>query len=159
MNWLPWAPLAAASLHIFEEFAWPGGFADWYRRYKPNRAKSLTPGFMIIINGLLLILCYDAGAAYSRSYGAVLWLAVAALLAGNAIWHIIGTVKTRSYSPGIVTGVALYLPMALFGFVRLLDQSKTTVSLAFIAAVVGGSYHWWSAALHQWRTRERSKPG
>jgi uncharacterized protein with HXXEE motif len=156
---LAWAPLAAASLHIFEEFAWPGGFADWYRRYMPSRAKSITPRFLIIINTLLLILCYDAGAAYSRSYGAVLWLAVAALLAGNAIWHIVGTLKTRSYSPGIVTGVALYLPMALFGLVRLLNQSKTTVSLAFIAAVAGGSYHWWSAALHRRRANRNNNPG
>src|SRR5262249_24313300 len=68
MTWLPWAPLAADSLHIFEEFAWPGGFADWYRRYKPGRAKSLTPRFLIIINGLLLVLCYDAGALRDRRY-------------------------------------------------------------------------------------------
>lgn len=25
-TWLPWAPLIAASLHIFEEFFYPGGF-------------------------------------------------------------------------------------------------------------------------------------
>ena len=32
-HWLLWAPLVAAAAHIFEEFVWPGGFMNWYRRY------------------------------------------------------------------------------------------------------------------------------
>lgn len=34
MRWLFWAPLVAATLHIFEEFVWPGGFARWDREYR-----------------------------------------------------------------------------------------------------------------------------
>jgi hypothetical protein len=151
MDWLPWAPVVAASLHIFEEFAWPGGFADWYRRYKPSRTKSLTPRFLIIINGLLLVLCYDAGALRSGRYGYELWLAIAALLAGNGVWHIIGTVKTRSYSPGVVTGTLLYIPMALLGGRQILDLPETELGAAAIAIVIGLSYHWWSAAFHNRR--------
>src|SRR4029077_13703917 len=116
MNGLPWAPLCAATLHIFEEFVWPGGFAAWYRRYKPERAKSITARFLVIINVLFLILCYDAGAARLRPFGAALWLTVAALLAGNAVWHLIGAVKTRSYSPGLVSGLLLYIPLAVVGY-------------------------------------------
>lgn len=33
MDWLPWAPPAAAVTHISEEFLWPGGLAAWYPRY------------------------------------------------------------------------------------------------------------------------------
>src|SRR5215813_11520805 len=151
MDWLPWAPLAAASLHIFEEFAWPGGFADWYRRYKPGRAKSLTPRFLIIINGLLLVLCYDAGALRDRRYGYELWLAVATLLAGNAVWHIIGTAKTRSYSPGVVTGSLLYIPIAAFGAGHVLSLPNMELVPVAVAILIGVSYHWWSAAFHNRR--------
>ena len=157
MNWLPWMPLCAACLHIFEEFAWPGGFADWYRRYKPSRAKSLTPRFLVIVNALFLILCYDAGAARSQPFGAGLWLGVAALLAGNAVWHLIGSVKTRSYSPGVITGSLLYIPLAVFGYVRLVRLSKAGIGAAALAVVVGGSYHGWSAVFHGLRARPRDQ--
>ena len=52
LNWVFWAPLGAASLHIIEEFVYPGGFAAWDRRYRPGMRKSITPRFHIIINGL-----------------------------------------------------------------------------------------------------------
>src|SRR5262249_44061063 len=113
--------------------------------------KSLTPRFMIIINGLLLVLCYDTGALRASRYGYKLWLAVAALLAGNAVWHIIGTVKTRSYSPGVVTGTLLYIPMAVLGMKQALGLPKAEIGAAVIAVLIGLSYHWWSAAFHNRR--------
>src|SRR5262249_62402280 len=113
--------------------------------YKPSRAKSLTPRFLIIINGLLLVLCYDAGALRGGRYGYAFWLGVAALLAGNAVWHIIGTVKTRSYSPGVVTGTLLYIPMALMGMRQALGLPKAEIGAAVIAVLIGLSYHWGSA--------------
>ncbi|HEX6791421.1 MAG TPA: hypothetical protein VF247_08945 [Candidatus Krumholzibacteria bacterium] len=59
MDWLFGAPLAAARLHITEEFFLPGGFADWDRRYRPALARSITTRFHVIINALLLVLCHD----------------------------------------------------------------------------------------------------
>lgn len=50
MTWLWWAPLAATTLHIFEEFVYPGGFAEWDRNYRPAVRKSITPRFHIIVN-------------------------------------------------------------------------------------------------------------
>ena len=47
MDWLFGAPLAAACLHIIEEFFLPGGFADWDRRYRPAFARSITTRFPI----------------------------------------------------------------------------------------------------------------
>jgi hypothetical protein len=152
MNWLPWAPLSAATLHIFEEFAWPGGFAARYRQYAPTRAKSITPRFLVIGNGLLLMLGYDAGAWWPAPFGAAVWLTTAALLASNATWHLIGTIRTKSCSPGIATGLILYVPLALFGYVRTL-RSGTNIVTAIVAAAIGTSYHSWSAALHRRRAR------
>lgn len=96
MNRVFWAPLVAASLHIGEEFLYPGGFATWYRRYKPGRIASITPRFLVIINGLLLVICYDVGSLGPSPSGVSLWLTVMALLAANAGWHVVGTMKTRA---------------------------------------------------------------
>lgn len=154
ITWLYWAPFAAASLHIFEEFVYPGGFADWDRRYRPHIRKSITPRFHIIINGLLLVACYDVWALRSGPFGGAIWLTVTALLFGNAVWHLVGTVKTRTYSPGVLTGLALYVPLTVYGYVRLLSTGQTAPSTAILAFAVGVSYWLWvGKALHTWRTR------
>ena len=151
MTWIFWAPLCAAILHIFEEFVLPGGFAAWYRRYRPEIQKSITPRFLVIINALLLMLCYNVVALRSRPEGVGLWLMVTALLASNAIWHVVGAVKTRSYSPGIITGLLLYVPLAFYGYAWFLRSEEASVATAIIAFAVGGSYHLWSSAFHRLR--------
>ena len=155
MDWVRWAPLGAASLHIVEEFVFPGGFAAWDRRYRSGIANSITPRLHIIVNGLLLILCYDAGAWSGTRAGAALWLTVSALLFSNALWHLRGAIKTRSYSPGMVTGSLLYIPLTIFGYARFLRSGQASMTTALIAFAVGGSYHLWAGLLHRRRAAAR----
>src|SRR4051794_39326088 len=42
-----WLPLLAVAAHLIEEFVWPGGFARWYRWYRPERAASVTTRFIV----------------------------------------------------------------------------------------------------------------
>ena len=134
MNWVFWAPLGAASLHIVEEFLYPGGFVKWYRCYRPEIQKSITPRFLVIINALLLALCGNVAALQSSPpLGPALWLAVAALLFANGVWHIVGTIKTRSYSPGVITGVSLYGPLAAYGYLRFLGSREVSWTTAIVA--------------------------
>jgi len=153
MNWIFWVPLCAASLHIFEEFVFPGGFAECYRKYRPEIQKSITRRFLVIINGLLLVLCYDVGALRSSKFGPATWLTVAALLFANSIWHVLGTFRMKSYSPGLLTGVLLYIPMTVYGYIRFLRSDQASVATAVIALAIGGSYHLWSSAFHKLRSR------
>jgi hypothetical protein len=153
MNSLFWAPLGAVSLHIIEEFVYPGGFAAWDRRYRPGIRRSITPKFHIIINGLLLLACYDVGAMGGTPAGVVAWLAVTALLFGNAAWHLIGTVRSRSYSPGVVTGLLLYAPLTVYGYAHLLHSGRASLPTAILAFAIGASYQLWGTAIHQWRSR------
>jgi hypothetical protein len=153
MEWLFWAPLIAVSLHLFEEFAFPGHFPEWYVRYKPEIKKSVTKRFLITINVLLLILSYDVGALGSSKFGIVLWLGVTAMLAANGIWHFKGVVKTRSYSPGVLTGLLVYLPLAIYGYVIFLNSKQVSVFIALIALAIGASYQMWSNIYHRIRKR------
>jgi Protein of unknown function with HXXEE motif len=170
MTWIWWAPLAAAALHITEEFVFPGGFADWDRAYRPKIRGSITPGLHVVVNAFLLFLCFSVALAGVAPEGAALgparvrsvfpprfasaaWLALAALLASNAVFHLVGAFRTRRYSPGMVTGGLLYLPLALFGYGWFLGRGGVSVGVALLAAVLGGSYHLWAALLHRARTR------
>lgn len=150
-NWLSWAPLAAASLHIMEEFVYPGGFVTWYRHSRPSIRSSITPRFLIIVNGLLLVLCYDVIALDGSPNGVLLWLTVSSLLFANGIWHIVGTVRTRSYSPGVATGVLLYVPLGVYGYTRFIGSGQVSLPRAALALAVGASYQFWANLLHRHR--------
>ncbi len=152
MYWLFWTPLIAVCLHISEEFIFPGGFSEWYKTYKPEIKKSVTWKFLLIVNGGLLILCYDIGAIGASAFGAALWLGVMAMLAANGIWHIRGVIKTRKYSPGVITGTLLYMPLAVFGFIYFLSTDMISIISALIAFTIGVSYQFWSNLFHRFRS-------
>jgi hypothetical protein len=148
-NWLPWVPLAAAILHMTEEFAYPGGFAVWYRRYRVE-ASRITPRFLVIINGALLAACINlALVARAPLLGPVYWLAIAALMCSNGIWHGWASYQSRAYSPGVLTGLMIYVPMAVYGYAVFLKSGLVPIPLALIAGMVGGSYQLWSALYHK----------
>jgi Protein of unknown function with HXXEE motif len=152
---LAWALLPAAALHILEEFVWPGGFAPWYRPWRPKLAASMTPAFFILVNAVLLALCATAGIFSASPRGVALWLTVAALTAANGTFHVYGSISSHSYSPGTITGVLLYLPLALYGFSRALASGAASTGTAVIALLLGGLYQFWSNANHSRRARKR----
>lgn len=132
----------------------PGGFAAWDQRYRPGIRKSITPRFHVIINGLLLVACYDVGALGFTAIGIASWLALTALLFSNAVWHVMGAIRTQSYSPGMLTGLLLYVPLTIYGYARFLRSGQASIPTAILACAVGASYHLWIAnALHKWRAR------
>ncbi len=103
-----WLPLGAVMLHLLEEFVWPGGFADWYRWYRPERA---------------------------------------------GLFHLWATLRTQRYSPGVVTGATVYLPLAAFGSIYFWRAGLAGVLLLLQAAVIGPAYNVYAA----WNHRRRAK--
>jgi hypothetical protein len=153
VNWLYAAPFVAACLHITEEFFLPGGFADWDRRYRPEFAGSITSRLHIVMNVLLLVLAYDVFATRHHHIGPLMWMTVAALLFTNALWHLRGAWKTRRYSPGMVTGTLLYIPMTIYGYLYFLRSGATTVGTALLGFAIGSSYLFISPLIHRVRTK------
>src|ERR1039457_4192747 len=114
MDWLLWAPLVAASRHMSEEFLVPGGFLAWYRGYRADPSR-ITRRFLVIVNAVLLVVCCNIALLGRTPLGIAYWLTISALLCSNGIWHAWASYKSGSYSPGVVTGVAVYVPLAIFG--------------------------------------------
>jgi hypothetical protein len=153
MDWLRWAPLGAASLHILEEFVYPGGFAAWYRRYRPD-ASRITTRFLVIINAGLLVMCGDAALLGRTPLGVAYWLGISALLCSNGCWHAWASYRQRAYSPGVITGLTIYLPLACYGYFQFLHSGAASIRTALIAGIIGSSYPIWSAAYHGRRTKK-----
>ena len=148
MDWLMWALLAAASIHICEEFVVPGGFVAWYRRYRPDPSR-ITTRFLVIINAALLVGCWNVGAIGRNAIGIPYWLLMSAVLCSNGIWHAWASYKTHSYSPGVVTGVLIYAPLAVYGYSQFLLSGAISIWAAAIACLIGGAYQFLSAMYHR----------
>lgn len=153
MTTLFWLPLVCVVLHITEEFIWPGRFAEWYRSYRPELAPGITPRVLLIANALLLLLTVVTGEmGVQASRGPSLWMGLMTALAANGVWHIWGTWRTRRYSPGVVTGSLLYIPLCLFGFSRLLADGQASLSIAATSFALGIGYELYSRLFLLWRT-------
>ena len=154
MALLPWLPLLASVAHMTEEFVWPGGFIPWYRRYRPKIAASVTPSFLFKLNAAQVGAATAAGLVGMSPRGAAFWLTLVALLGGNGLFHVIATVRGRQYSPGVVTGVLLYVPLAVIGYTYVLRHHLASGGSAIVAAALGLSYPLLSTALHRRRVAQ-----
>ncbi|MEO8578022.1 MAG: HXXEE domain-containing protein [Gemmatimonadales bacterium] len=151
---LPWSLALAALAHIFEEFVFPGGFKEWWVRYRPETAGSVSNQFLVGINALLIVMTVAIGFAVGRpGNGAAAWLTLAALLFTNGAFHVVGAIQSKSYSPGMITGVLLYMPIAIYGFHYFITTGRVSAGTAIVAAILGGAYTFISFANHRRRTR------
>jgi len=129
-------------LHVTEEFLFPGGFPEWYARLiPPKTVKKTNTGFLVWINTLMM--CASAFALYfgSSPHGYSVWYYVAAIAAANACFHIWGVLKLKAYSPGVVTGTLLYIPLFIEGTIQLVSSGKLPLHKAIIAVLIGIGYH------------------
>ena len=128
---------ALLALHIAEE-------AQTFPAWASHHFGTTTPGFYALSHIPLL-----AGAFYVARRATVpragarwVWLSVAvqAGLAVNGLFHLAMTLLFREYSPGVITGVGLYMPFTAYLLTRavaLLPTSRiATASLAGGAVAV-----------------------
>jgi hypothetical protein len=144
-----WLPAAAVAAHLVEEFVWPGGFAEWYRHYPTGETVTVTRRFLVIMNVVFAALALLPPILGATARGLAFWLVVAAIAAANALFHIIATVRTQAYSPGVVTGVALYLPLAVAGGAWLIRERFVGPSVIAQAIFVAAAYQIWSSWNHR----------
>ena len=156
MDWLMWAPLIAASIHITEEFFLPGGFEAWYRRYRPDPSR-ITRRFLVVVNAVLLVVCLNIAFLGRTQIGVAYWLAISALFFSNGIWHAWASYKSHTYSPGVVTGMGIYVPLTAYGYVQFVHSGAASIGTAAVACIIGGSYQLWSATYHRRRVKQAVK--
>lgn len=156
---LSWLPLIAAAAHITEEFVWPGGFTAWYRAYRPSIARSLSTRYLVAVNALLLALCALIPLQGLHPRTVALLLTIVAVLFGNGIFHLYATLRFHRYSPGVVTGVTLYLPLGIYAYGNVLRSGLASPGTAIVAAAMGSAYQFVSVANHRRRERHLEPAG
>ena len=115
---LVWLLIAAYVVHVVEE--WFGGFPRWFRLIA---GRPLPSDVFLTINTIAMVVLIAAAVATTRreSLG---WLAIAiaTIELVNGLAHLLGSMVTASYSPGVITGVLLYVPLAQLALLRAWEQ-------------------------------------
>ncbi|HYO99134.1 MAG TPA: HXXEE domain-containing protein [Pyrinomonadaceae bacterium] len=111
-----WLFPATYALHILEEL-WGGeGFTAWLARVA---VVELASARFLVWNALALLLM-AAGVVLALRFKNLRWLLVAYAVAFllNALSHLAASFYTVSYSPGLVSSLLLWLPLAALTLLR-----------------------------------------
>ncbi|MGG5316859.1 HXXEE domain-containing protein [Enterococcus sp. AZ072] len=141
-------------LHCLEEFYFPGGFIEWYRGFRPSLSAQ-KPQYYLKVNIIAFIIVSIISISvffFETSYNS--FLIASTFLASNAFFtHILGTIKTRKYSPGLITGTFLYIPICLLGFFFSLYRGTLLTSDLIADLVLGSLYELWNIYKYQKKNR------
>lgn len=103
-------------LHVGEEY-WGG--ESFYRWASRLLAIEFTAREFLALNGAAMaVMCLCLALAWSRR--SLQWLVVtfAFVVSFNGFAHTIASVATRSYSPGLVSGVLVWVPLGAYAMRR-----------------------------------------
>lgn len=114
-RWL-WLFPASYAVHIAEEGLAGERFYRWIRRAAGREISPRTFAGMNLAYEAAMV----AAVRHARQQEDAAWLvpALGAITAMNGLGHLAGTMVTRSYSPGLVSGVAVWVPLGLFAVIR-----------------------------------------
>jgi len=132
--WL-WAFPIANGIHVFEEFAWPGGLVRWIDTYNHRRLKRTH--YYVVLNGAAILGAILIAAFARNATGYWLDLYSVALLAGNALTHLRAIAQQRRYCPGGVTGAVLLVPLAIASAWNFVAAGLVAAPLAAVGVVAG----------------------
>jgi len=103
--------------HILEEWLVGERFYFWVRRIT---GRTMSPRAFFVINGIFLAAM--TGAVWLVQTRQAVWLipTLGLVIGLNGLGHILGAAATRTYSPGLVTGALLWMPL---GWVAVMSST------------------------------------
>ena len=134
------APLAYAIHHAEEHLLF--NFRAWRLKYFPDNNTLSTEAILVILTvvGIVYILLHATVRTRVSAWVALLFLM--ATQVHNAIFHIGGTLVFSDFSPGLITAIALYLPVnGLIARSALAEDLVTPRQLGLLF-IGGGALFW-----------------
>lgn len=131
----------AVVVHVLEE--WPR-FPRWARRFASprysDREYALTHALAVLgaVIAVAILRAFPAHCLLSAAFFAIVF---GPGVFWNAWFHAGATVLTRTYCPGVVTGLAVYLPLSILLIVLAVRDGLVTPRFLFIAFGIGALVH------------------
>jgi len=142
---LKWCVPLAFGFHIVEELFWPGGFNVWYHEFRKH-LKGVPLSYYYKVNAIYFLGTLMVPLSLHPTFSNYLMLWVIAVLVSNLVFtHIRGAITTKTYSPGIVTGTLLYIPLAIYSYWYLLSNQIVDLFSAVMCLIWGPLLEIWFA--------------
>ncbi|WP_348981983.1 HXXEE domain-containing protein [Brachybacterium epidermidis] len=137
--WLAWASVIAYMLHNFEEygidllgrpFQFPATACETFG-FPDVVSCPLVPSFFVAVNIPFVWIALVAAALIARKVPAV-GLTGAGLLLTNALSHVATLPTPMGYSPGTLTAVLLFIPLAVWVFATQFGRGKQRIPVLIV---------------------------
>jgi hypothetical protein len=128
----------AAVVHIIEEYLFPGGFTEAFRKLLPRASHLFTVKFHILVNVIFILMCFIA--ALIGQANLILSLSVFGLIFTNAVLHIRGAIIQKGYYPGVISGIFIYIPIAIYAYSIFINSKQLSWIQAIISFLLGALY-------------------
>lgn len=129
MEHLPLYIFIASIIHVTEEYFYPGGFLFWAKKNLPQIKNRINAKFAVIVNSLFILLS-ASGIFLGGRYPEFVY-SIAGLLFVNGIMHIFSSIYTKSYSPGLISSIILYLPLSIYSFLHFYLSAGQILTFIF----------------------------
>jgi hypothetical protein len=125
------------AIHIIEEAP---RFISWTRRYPQLFSSTYNKRMFILGNSIWMlynVISVFLAITYPAQWSLVLGLSTASWIFSNAWLHIITTLSSGIYSPGVITASALYLPVSIFIYWSFWQQGILTPAITIRSILLG----------------------
>ena len=129
---LAWLFPVAYLCHLLEE--WFGGFPEWIAAIAGRPVP--RPAFLVINAVALVIMLLATRAAIRKEQHGWMGIAIATVVLLNAVLHLLGSIVTGTYSPGLITGVILYMPLGQLTLLRAWHQAEGSAMSRGVSAAL-----------------------
>lgn len=156
-----WIPLAVFAVHMAEELP---RFPAWVTRHFGATSLPWYVYSHIALVAIGVAVGAWAGSAPPGSPGIGAGLALMWTLLLNGVFHLVTTIRFREYSPGVVTGLILFVPATVYIVVRVVDDGLLDLSGMLLAGTIGTVVQvlviasLWLPMDIDWRFRRRASP-
>lgn len=121
---------ASYLVHIVEEYWCGEQFFIWLNHFAGAR---MTAKSFLLLNGIFFFIMIMACAIALYRRDDRVPLVLASIILSNAFLHLIGSIATNSYSPGLISALLLWLPLSLIWLLRYQPTVSAPKKIACIA--------------------------
>jgi hypothetical protein len=123
-----WLFPATYILHLCEEYFVAGGFPLWAERRL--RLQFSDAEFVAWNAFAFALMCGGAWLVSRDPKFRFIEIALAVAVLGNVLAHVLGSLMTRTHSPGLLTAVALWIPVGVYSLQRAWAVSTRKARIA-----------------------------
>ena len=124
--------------HVAEEYWAGGGYCDYLlKRYSVELSQRRflalqTLGLSLMLLGIIL--------GMILRFPLTMIAMLSAIVIGNSLVHVLRSINHRIYSPGLITAIALWLPLGSISLITV--WPNTSAARLLVAVLVGVAANW-----------------